>query len=171
MAFIRSRHSEIPARGWKDILLRVFGNISKHRILALAAGMTYYSILAVFPAIGVRLGVCAIALIHGRRCHIRCCRLRLHLRCPGYTSGSRAGETFFCVLAGGRRCFSFSRWPWPSSIATDRAARRQSGAGAARSRLFVARCIGHFLLVRGQLRQAQRDLRVARSYHRRNDMA
>src|SRR5882757_8275181 len=37
--------SEIPPKGWKDILLRVYGNISKHRILALAAGMTYYSIL------------------------------------------------------------------------------------------------------------------------------
>ena len=43
--------SEIPPRGWKDILLRVYANISKHRILALAAGMTYYSILAIFPAI------------------------------------------------------------------------------------------------------------------------
>jgi membrane protein len=43
--------SEIPAKGWKDILLRVYANISKHRVLALAAGMTYYSILAIFPAI------------------------------------------------------------------------------------------------------------------------
>lgn len=43
--------SEIPARGWKDILFRVYENISKHRVLALAAGMTYYSILAIFPAI------------------------------------------------------------------------------------------------------------------------
>jgi membrane protein len=43
--------SEIPVRGWKDILLRVYDNISKHRVLALAAGMTYYSILAIFPAI------------------------------------------------------------------------------------------------------------------------
>lgn len=43
--------SEIPARGWKDILLRVYGNISKHRIVAIAAGITFYSILAIFPAI------------------------------------------------------------------------------------------------------------------------
>lgn len=43
--------SEIPPKGWKDIFLRVYANISKHRILALAAGMTYYSILAIFPAI------------------------------------------------------------------------------------------------------------------------
>ena len=49
--------SEIAARGWKDILLRVYANISKHRILALAAGMTYYSILAIFPAIAALVAV------------------------------------------------------------------------------------------------------------------
>jgi hypothetical protein len=40
--------SEIPAKGWKDVLLRVYANIGDHRILALAAGTTYYSILAIF---------------------------------------------------------------------------------------------------------------------------
>ncbi|MET4476653.1 YihY/virulence factor BrkB family protein [Bradyrhizobium sp. F1.13.3] len=49
--------SEIPARGWKDILLRVYANISKHRILALAAGMTYFSILAIFPALAALVAV------------------------------------------------------------------------------------------------------------------
>ena len=49
--------SEIPLRGWKDILLRVYANISKHRILALAAGMTYYTILAIFPAIAALVAV------------------------------------------------------------------------------------------------------------------
>jgi membrane protein len=44
--------SEIPARGWKDILMRVYENVSRHRVMALAAGMTYYSILAIFPALG-----------------------------------------------------------------------------------------------------------------------
>ena len=43
--------SEISPRSWKDILVRVYANVSKHRVLALAAGMTYYSILAIFPAI------------------------------------------------------------------------------------------------------------------------
>jgi membrane protein len=52
-----SSPSEIPARGWKDILLRAYGNISKHRILALAAGMTYYSILAIFPAIAALVAI------------------------------------------------------------------------------------------------------------------
>src|SRR5262249_4863137 len=32
---------EIPARGWQDIVARVYGNVGDHRILALAAGMTY----------------------------------------------------------------------------------------------------------------------------------
>jgi membrane protein len=49
--------SEIPAPGWKDILLRAYANISKHRILALAAGMTYYSILAIFPAIAALVAI------------------------------------------------------------------------------------------------------------------
>ena len=45
-----SAPSEIPARGWKDVLLRVYGNIGEHRVVALAAGVTFYSILALFPA-------------------------------------------------------------------------------------------------------------------------
>ena len=49
--------SEIPAKGWKDILLRVYANIGDHRILALAAGMTYYSILAIFPALAALVAI------------------------------------------------------------------------------------------------------------------
>jgi membrane protein len=43
--------SEVPARGWKDILLRIWKNIGKDRVIVVAAGVTFYSILAVFPAI------------------------------------------------------------------------------------------------------------------------
>ena len=57
----RGRHAtsptEIPAKGWKDILLRVYGNVGNHRILALAAGMTYYSILAIFPALAALVAI------------------------------------------------------------------------------------------------------------------
>lgn len=49
--------SEIPARGWKDTLLLVYANMSKHRIMALAAGMTYYSLFAIFPAIAALVAV------------------------------------------------------------------------------------------------------------------
>lgn len=52
-----SSPSEIPARGWKDILLRVYSNVSEHRVLALAAGMTYYSLLAIFPALAALVAI------------------------------------------------------------------------------------------------------------------
>ena len=52
-----SAPSEIPARGWKDILLRVYRNISDHRVFALAAGMTFYSLLAIFPALAALVAI------------------------------------------------------------------------------------------------------------------
>lgn len=42
---------EIPAPGWWDIARRVFDEIGNDRILAVAAGVTFYGLLAVFPAI------------------------------------------------------------------------------------------------------------------------
>jgi membrane protein len=49
--------SEIPVKGWRDILLRVYGNISDHRVLALAAGITFYSLLAIFPALAALVAI------------------------------------------------------------------------------------------------------------------
>jgi membrane protein len=51
--------SEIPILGWKDILLRVYNGISEDRILANAAGVTYYALLALFP------GMAALVSIYG----------------------------------------------------------------------------------------------------------
>ncbi|HLH92185.1 MAG TPA: YihY/virulence factor BrkB family protein [Xanthobacteraceae bacterium] len=45
------RPAEIPPRGWKDIALRIWGNIGSHRIVLVAAGVTFYALLAIFPAI------------------------------------------------------------------------------------------------------------------------
>lgn len=42
---------QIPTRGWLDVLHRVYENIGAHRILAIAAGVTFYALLALFPAI------------------------------------------------------------------------------------------------------------------------
>jgi membrane protein len=42
---------QIPARGWKDILLRVWKEASKDRLVSVAAGVTFYTLLAIFPAI------------------------------------------------------------------------------------------------------------------------
>ena len=51
--------SEIPVRGWKDILLRVYEGISEDRILANAAAVTFYTLLALFP------GIAALVSIYG----------------------------------------------------------------------------------------------------------
>jgi membrane protein len=49
--------TDIPKEGWKDILVHVYVNIGEHRILALAAGMAYYSILAIFPALAALVAI------------------------------------------------------------------------------------------------------------------
>ena len=49
--------SQIPARGWKDILLRVYRSIMKDRILLIAAGVTFYTLLAIFPGIAALISV------------------------------------------------------------------------------------------------------------------
>ncbi|GJE16149.1 YihY/virulence factor BrkB family protein [Methylobacterium marchantiae] len=43
--------SEIPASGWKDIGMRVFHDIGENNIVSVAAGVTFYVLLAIFPAI------------------------------------------------------------------------------------------------------------------------
>ncbi|HKP27321.1 MAG TPA: YihY/virulence factor BrkB family protein [Dongiaceae bacterium] len=51
--------AEIPPRGWKDILVRTYRSISEDRVTALAAGVTYYILLALFP------GITALVSIYG----------------------------------------------------------------------------------------------------------
>jgi membrane protein len=51
--------SEIPAQGWKDILLRVYHGISEDRVLLVAAGVTFYLLLSIFP------GIAALFSIYG----------------------------------------------------------------------------------------------------------
>ena len=53
------RPAEIPPRGWKDILIRTYRSISEDRVLALAAGVSYYVLLALFP------GIAALVSIYG----------------------------------------------------------------------------------------------------------
>ena len=45
------RPSDIPAPGWRDILWRVWAQIGEDNISILAAGVAFYSMLAIFPAI------------------------------------------------------------------------------------------------------------------------
>ena len=43
--------SDLPARGWVDILKRVYAEFGNDRVLAVAASVTFYALLAIFPAI------------------------------------------------------------------------------------------------------------------------
>jgi membrane protein len=43
--------SQIPAKGWRDVLLRVFHGISEDRITTMSAGVTFFVLLAVFPGL------------------------------------------------------------------------------------------------------------------------
>jgi hypothetical protein len=45
-----SRLSDIPAKGWKDILWRVYHNVPEHRVVSIEAGVTFYVLLSIFPA-------------------------------------------------------------------------------------------------------------------------
>jgi membrane protein len=51
---------EIPWRGWKDVLVRTYQETQNDRLLALAAGVAFYSLVALFPAIAA--GVSSYAL-------------------------------------------------------------------------------------------------------------
>jgi len=57
----RGRHSdnpsEIPAPGWRDILLRTFQEVSRDNVGLIAAGLAFYTLLAIFPAITALVSV------------------------------------------------------------------------------------------------------------------
>ncbi|PVE25746.1 hypothetical protein DC522_02935 [Microvirga sp. KLBC 81] len=51
------RPTEIPAKGWKDILWRTYEEFGKDRVTSVAAGVTYYALLAIFPAIAALVSI------------------------------------------------------------------------------------------------------------------
>lgn len=57
----RGRHAdsptEIPTPGWKDILWRTYEEFNNDRIMAVAAGVTFYALLALFPAIAALVSI------------------------------------------------------------------------------------------------------------------
>lgn len=46
-----TRPSQIPPRGWKDVLLRVKDQVKEDNVSLMAAGLGFYAVLAVFPAL------------------------------------------------------------------------------------------------------------------------
>jgi membrane protein len=57
----RGRHAnaptEIPAPGWKDILWRTYEEFGNDRVMSVAAGVTFYALLALFPAIAALVSI------------------------------------------------------------------------------------------------------------------
>jgi membrane protein len=52
--------SEIPAAGWKDIAWRLYAALNNDRVLLVAAGVTFYLLLALFPALAAFVSVYGI---------------------------------------------------------------------------------------------------------------
>lgn len=46
------RPGEIPAAGWADIFWRIYSEVTSNHLMLIAAGATYYLLLALFPALG-----------------------------------------------------------------------------------------------------------------------
>ncbi|MBK8909647.1 MAG: YihY/virulence factor BrkB family protein [Rhodospirillales bacterium] len=49
--------SEIPARGWRDVLMRVKDEVGKDNIGLVAAGVAFYALLAIFPALAALVAI------------------------------------------------------------------------------------------------------------------
>jgi membrane protein len=49
--------AQIPLRGWKDVMWRVYTRITECRVIAVAAGVTFYALLAIFPAIAALISI------------------------------------------------------------------------------------------------------------------
>ncbi len=57
MGFPPDGPSQIPAKGWKDILWRVYQQVGEDRVTLIAAGAAFYLLLALFPAIGAFVSI------------------------------------------------------------------------------------------------------------------
>jgi membrane protein len=49
--------ADIPARGWRDILLRTWREVSNDHVGLVAAGLAFYTLLSIFPAITALVSV------------------------------------------------------------------------------------------------------------------
>ncbi len=52
-----SSPTQIPARGWWQIAKRVYAKVNDDRVLAEAAGVTFYALLALFPALAAMVSL------------------------------------------------------------------------------------------------------------------
>lgn len=52
---------KIPGRGWKDILLRTKDELAEDNLSIVAAGVAFYALLAIFPAMAVLVSIYGLA--------------------------------------------------------------------------------------------------------------
>ncbi|MDQ0393121.1 YihY/virulence factor BrkB family protein [Labrys monachus] len=61
----RGRHAEnpaqIPAEGWKDILLRLLLSVPQNRLMTLSGGVAFFALLSIFPAIATAVSLYGFA--------------------------------------------------------------------------------------------------------------
>ncbi len=80
--------SAIPIGGWKDILLRIWTDIGEDRILLIAAGTTFYLILALC-SVPHGLRVALRILCRSFQHHRLCGELQASCRAEGWISSRR----------------------------------------------------------------------------------
>ena len=49
--------SELPQRGWMDVLKRTYAEITNDHVMLVAAGVTFYALLALFPALAALVSI------------------------------------------------------------------------------------------------------------------
>jgi membrane protein len=49
--------ADAPERGWLDVLERVYGRFSEDRVMSIAGGVTFFVLLAIFPAISALVSI------------------------------------------------------------------------------------------------------------------
>lgn len=57
---LAAKPSDIPARGWRDILRRTFGRLSEDNLSIVAAGMAFYAFTAMVPALAATIAIYAL---------------------------------------------------------------------------------------------------------------
>lgn len=109
---LASRPTEIPPDGWWDIARRTYSELNRDRVPAVAAGVTFYSLLALFPALT------AFVSLYGLVNDPAAIGRHLTMLDPFLPGGAReflTEQVPVSALGQVRRSASLSSsaWPWP----------------------------------------------------------
>ncbi|GGB30547.1 YihY/virulence factor BrkB family protein [Allosediminivita pacifica] len=56
------RPGQIPGRGWRDIGIRVYQEVSRDHVSVVSAGVAFFGLLALFPAIGALMSTAGLVM-------------------------------------------------------------------------------------------------------------